>query len=223
MASLDALGSRVWSESHISVSVAVRIFLFSAVDFVTNARFLGHFRMLTLWLPILLSTIACFFFSFLSWMVFQLHAKDWGKMEGEDAIIDKVRELGIPEGNYMFPGCGNNKEMQDEAYQAKYQAGPRGVLSVLPAANMGVNLGLTMLYFLVCNCTFAYLASFALDATTDFITVFRFVATVALFTFCGAIVQHAIWFRSRIVGHLIESVAYGLIAGAIFAALWPTV
>ncbi|MGB7347881.1 MAG: hypothetical protein WBD20_26890 [Pirellulaceae bacterium] len=177
--------------------------------------------MLTLWLPILLSTVACFFFSFLSWMVLQLHAKDWGKIAGEDDFIDKVRELNIPDGNYMFPGCDNNKEMQDEAYQAKYKAGPRGILTVLPPANMGKNLALTMLYFFACNCTFAYLASFALETTTDFITVFRFVATVALITFCAAIIQHAIWFRTRIVGHIIESIAYGLIAGAIFAALWP--
>ncbi|QDT12088.1 hypothetical protein [Planctomycetes bacterium K23_9] len=177
--------------------------------------------MLTLWLPVVLSTIACFFFSFLSWMVLQLHAKDWVRIDGEDEFIDQVRALKIPEGNYMFPGCANNKEMQEEAYQAKYKSGPRGILSVLPAANMGKNLGLTVLYFFACNCTFAYLASFALESTTDFVTVFRFVATVALFTFCAAIIQHAIWFRMRVVGHVIESIAYCLIAGGIFAALWP--
>jgi hypothetical protein len=177
--------------------------------------------MLTLWLPILLSTIACFFFSFLSWMVLELHAKDWTKMESEDELIDKVRQMGLSEGNYMFPGARNNKEMQTEAYQEKYRCGPRGILSVLPAANMGKNLGLTVLYFFACNCTFAYLASFALETTTDFITVFRFVATVSLFTFCAAIIQHAIWFRMRVVGHVVESIAYCLIAGLIFASLWP--
>ncbi len=60
--------------------------------------------MLDLWLPILISTVALFFASFLSWMVVKLHEKDWVKMEGEDNVIDAVREAAVPEGNYMFPG-----------------------------------------------------------------------------------------------------------------------
>lgn len=181
--------------------------------------------MLTLWLPILLSTIAIFFCSFLSWMVFQLHQKDWVKLDHEDALMETIREMDPPDGNYLFPGTESPSEMQDEAYQAKYKAGPRGIMTLLPEVNMGRNLALTMLYFFVCCCTFAYLASFALkpgsNPGADFITVFRFVATVALFTFSAAVVQHAIWFRMRVVGHVIESIAYSLIAGAIFAALWP--
>lgn len=178
--------------------------------------------MLSLWLPILLSTIALFFASFLSWMVFGLHEKDWAKIDGEDRLIDTVREMNIPEGSYMFPGSESNKEMNSPEYQEKYKAGPRGIIQVLPEANMGKNLALTMLFFLVCNATFAYLADFALKGSGgDFITVLRFVATIALLTFCASIVQHAIWFRNRIVGHVIESIAYALIAGAIFASLWP--
>lgn len=181
--------------------------------------------MLTLWLPILLSTIAIFFCSFLSWMVFHLHQKDWGKLEHEEALMETIREIDPPDGNYMFPGTEHPKEMQDETYVAKYKAGPRGVITFFPVPNMGKNLGLTILYFFVCCCTFAYLADFALkpgsDPGADFITVFRFVATIALFTFAAAIIQHAIWFKVRVVGHVIESIAYSLIAAAIFAALWP--
>lgn len=177
--------------------------------------------MLSLWLPILLSTIAIFFASFLSWMVFGLHEKDWAKIDGEDQLIDKVREMNIPEGSYMFPGSESNQEMDSPEYQEKYKAGPRGLIQVLPEANMGKNLAMTMLFFLVCNATFAYLAEFALEPGTDGLTVFRFVATIALLTFCASILQHAIWFKNRVVGHVIESIAYALIAGAIFAALWP--
>jgi len=49
--------------------------------------------MLTLWLPILVSTIALFFVSFLSWMVLQLHAKDWVKIDDEDKLIDTIGQL----------------------------------------------------------------------------------------------------------------------------------
>jgi hypothetical protein len=177
--------------------------------------------MLSLWLPILISTIALFFASFLSWMVFQLHFKDWVKIDDEEKLMGTVGEMNIPEGNYMFPGATSGKEMNSPEHQQKFAAGPRGILQVLPAPTMGKNLGLTMLFFLVCNATFAYLASFALEAGTDFITVFRFVATIALLTFCASMLQHAIWFRNRVTGHVIESIGYSLIAGAIFAALWP--
>ncbi|MFK8112210.1 MAG: hypothetical protein AB8B91_08395 [Rubripirellula sp.] len=179
--------------------------------------------MLSLWLPILVSTIALFFASFLSWMVVRLHEKDWLKLDDEDKLIETVREMNVPEGSYMFPGSMTPAEMNSAAYQEKYKSGPRGIISVLPEANMGLNLGMTVVYFLVCNATFAYLANFALAerGAVEFITVFRFVATIALLTFCASMVQHAIWFRNRIVGHVIESIAYALIAGAIFAFLWP--
>jgi hypothetical protein len=52
--------------------------------------------------------------------------------------------------------------------------------------------------------------------------VFRFVFAGAFAIFLAAIVQHSIWFRMRITGHVIESVAYAAITGAIFAGMWPS-
>ena len=179
--------------------------------------------MLSLWLPIVVTGVALFFASFLSWMVFQLHAKDWVKMDDEDHLIDAIAKLNVPEGSYMFPGANSNQEMNDAAYQEKYKRGPRGLVQVLPEANMGLNLALTMIYFLACSATFAYLSSFALnDPELSKMTIFRFVATVALLTFLASMLQHAIWFKNRVTGHVIESIAYSLIAGGIFAMLWPT-
>ena len=179
--------------------------------------------MITLWVPILATTVALFFASFLSWMVIKLHASDWGDIENEDRLIDTVAELDVPAGNYMFPGCSGGARMNDPDYQEKYKRGPRGIITVLPEAGMSKNLALTVLYFFVCCCTFAYLAHFALGERemADRLTVFRFVATTALLTFCASIIQHSIWFRNRVVGHVIESIAYALIAGGIFALFWP--
>jgi hypothetical protein len=55
----------------------------------------------------------------------------------------------------------------------------------------------------------------------DFMRVFRFVSTAGLLVFLSAIVQHAIWFKCRITGHVIESIGYAAIIGATFGALWP--
>jgi len=175
----------------------------------------------SLWLPILLSGAALFFASFISWMVVQLHKKDWGKLPNEDTVMKSLREQNAPLGSYMFPYCDTPEQMKSEAHQKKYQEGPRGVLTLMNPVNMGQNLGLTLLYFMAVSGTLGYLASFALPAGAPFLNVFRFVGTAGLLAFLSAILQHAIWFRNRIAGHVVESVAYALITGLIFAACWP--
>jgi hypothetical protein len=177
--------------------------------------------LLSLALPIVLSGVALFFASFLSWMVFQLHKHDWKKLDDEDKFLAGAAGCNLPEGSYMFPGHRSQEEMKSEVYQRKYNAGPRGVMTILPKVNMGQNLGLTVAYFLVVSFLLAYLGTMALPAGSGFLEVFRFISTAAFMTFLAAIVQHAIWFRPRIIGHVIESVAYAAITGAIFAAMWP--
>jgi hypothetical protein len=172
-------------------------------------------------LPIAISTVALFFASFLSWMVLGIHAKDWVKIDREDEFQDAVRKCGLARGNYMFPGCRNSAEMKSPEYAKKWEIGPCGVITVYGKVNMGRNLGLTVLYFLACNIFIAYLASMAMKPGVDFTMVFRFISTAGFAIFLAAIVQHAIWFHARIIGHVIESVAYAAIVGAIFAAMWP--
>ncbi len=171
----------------------------------------------SLLLPIALASIALFFASFLSWMVVQLHKDDWKKVAKEDDLMDAVRNCDLPVGSYMFPGCANAEEMKSEAYAKKWDAGPCGILTIYPKVKMGRNLGLTFVYFLVINFCLAYLSTLGLEHSDDFRTVFRFITVTGLLTFLAAMVQHAIWFHNRIVGHIIESLVYR----AIFAAMWP--
>ena len=172
-------------------------------------------------LPVVVSAIALFFASFLSWMVLQLHRDDWKKLAQEDDFLKSTAELNIPTGSYMFPGCNDPKEMQSEDYKKKWEAGPCGVMTVYPKVNMGRNLGLTFVYFLVVSFLLAYLSTLALERGAEFRAVFRFFSTAGLIAFLSAIVQRAIWFHSRIVGHVIESIAYAAIVGAVFGWLWP--
>ncbi|MBI3464857.1 MAG: hypothetical protein HY000_17650 [Planctomycetes bacterium] len=177
--------------------------------------------LLSLWLPIVLSAIALFFASFLSWMMLQIHKHDWRKLPAEDKLMDAVREMNAAPGNYMFPACETAAERSSPEHQKKWEQGPRGVVTLFGSFSMGQNLALTFAYFLVVSFCIAYLASVALPPSATFLAVFRFVSTAGLLTFLSAIVQHAIWFRCRIVGHVIESVAYAAIIGVIFAGLWP--
>ena len=176
--------------------------------------------LLSLALPIVLSGVALFFASFLSWMVLKLHKDDWKKFPNEDAVLTAVG-ANAAHGNYMVPGCNHASEMNSPEFQKKFEAGPRLVMTVMPRTSMGQNLGLTFVYYFVVSFILAYLASIAFPGKADFLNVFRFVFTAGLAIFLSAIVAHSIWFRARIVGHVIESIAYAAIVGAIFAGLWP--
>ena len=177
----------------------------------------------SLLLPVLLSGVALFFASFLSWMVLQFHKQDWIKLEKEDEVMAALKTAGVPQGSYMIPGCNDPKEMQSDEYKKKFDEGPVGVITIYGKLSMGRNLGLTFVYFLVVSFCLAYLAQLHIPAGADFMTVFRFVAPAGLMTFLAAIVQHAIWFHNRIVGHIIESVLYAAIVAGIFGAMWPAV
>jgi hypothetical protein len=174
-----------------------------------------------LWLPILLCGVALFFASFVSWMLSGLHKRDWVKMSGEDELLKAARAIQLAPGNYMFPAADTPEEMKSAAHQEKWKLGPRGVMTVFCEFNMGANLGMTMAYFLVTSFLIAYLATIALKPGESPLTVFRFFSSAGLLTYLSGIVQHAIWFRCRIVGHVVESIAYAAILGGIFAALWP--
>jgi len=173
-------------------------------------------------LPVALCAVALFFASFLSWMVLQLHRHDWRRLANEDAFLSSLRPLDLPPGNYMFPSCDNPQDRQSAEFQAKWNAGPRGVATLFRNSSMGANLGLTFAYFLGASFCLAYLGSIALPPGAAFKDVFRFMSTAGFLTFFTAIVSHAIWFKIRIVGHLIESIAYAAIVGAIFGAMWPS-
>lgn len=176
----------------------------------------------SLWLPIVLSGVALFFISFLAWMVLGLHKQDWLKIAKEDDFIRAVAECGLERGtSYMFPMCSKPEEMKSEAFQRKMQTGPRGVVTAFASNSMGQNLALTFVYFLVVSFCLAYLGSIVLQPGADFKTVFRFFATAGWLAFLAAIVPHSIWFKIRIVGHVIESIADAIVVGLIFAALWP--
>lgn len=176
----------------------------------------------SLWLPILLSTVAMFFLGFMSYMVFGFHAKDWAELPDEDGFSDSIRERNIPIGNYMFPYCANAEQMKSEAFIEKQKQGPVGLLQVWqPGTGMGKQLACQFIFLLVTSFCLAYLATIALEAGAEFMQVFRFVGTAGMLTFTAANVPTTIWYQSRLSGHVIDGVLNGLAIGLIFAALWP--
>jgi len=176
----------------------------------------------SLWLPVVLSAVALFFLGFMTWMVLPVHKGDWGELPDEDAFAKAVRDLNIQPGNYMFPYCADAEQMKSEAFIQKQKQGPVGIIQVWQeSGTMGKQLACQFLYYLVVGFCIAYLATFGVKAEADFLGVFRFVGTAGMLIYTAANVPSAIWFKSRIAGHVIDGVLFGLATGLIFAALWP--
>lgn len=179
--------------------------------------------LMDLWLPILLSAVALHFASFMAWVILPHHFSDKKKLEQEDKVMDLVRELNIPPGNYMFPYVNTKQEQGSKEYQDKYNAGPTGLLDVYPKISMGANLAWTFVYFLVTATVIGYITHVACDPenTREFIKVFRFAGTVGILTYASSGMLNRIWFKARMITDFIDGIVFGLILGLIFAALYP--
>ena len=88
---------------------------------------------MSLWAPILLSAVLVFVASAVIHMVLPYHRSDFRKVPSEDAVMESLRRLGVPPGNYMFPHAGSPAGMKDPAF------GPRDLArwrEALPSARV---------------------------------------------------------------------------------------
>jgi hypothetical protein len=176
----------------------------------------------SLWLPIVVSGIALFIASFIAWMVLPHHRKEWKTLPNEAQFEQLLRGGGVEPGQYMFPHCPSPEEWKSEAFQQRLQSGPNGALYIWqPGGAMGGKLFCTWLLFTILSFIIAYLAGIALHPGTAFMKVFQFVGTAGILTYGSSGLLNAIWFRRKIGGDIADGIAYGLITGLVFAALWP--
>src|SRR5580765_6659114 len=97
-----------------------------------------------LWLPILLSAVIVFAVSSVIHMFTPWHNGDYPKIPNEDRVMDALRPLNIPPGDYMFPRPANMKEMGSPEFVAKRSKGPAMVVTVLPNGPVTMGRELTL-------------------------------------------------------------------------------
>lgn len=181
--------------------------------------------LMDLWLPILLSAIAVFIAGALAWMALPHHKDDYRKMPTEDAVLASIRTNAVPPGWYMFPYCGGPADLKDPEAKRRHEAGPHGMLTVWPGApSMGKNLVLNFLFNIATSVFVGYIASRAVLPGAPFLDVFQIAGTAGILGYAFGGVPHGIWMgrkpRSMAMDFL-DGTFYGLVTGAIFAAMWP--
>lgn len=180
----------------------------------------------SLWLPILLSSVIVFLVSSIIHMASPWHKSDYPRVPNEDKVMDALRPLAIPPGDYMLPRPSSGKDMRSPEFAEKLQKGPVMVLTVLPNGpmSMGRNLVLWFLYSAVVGLFAAYVAARALPFGAPYLSVFRFAGTTAFVGYSIALWQMSIWYRrawSTTIKATVDGLIYALLTAGTFGWLWP--
>jgi hypothetical protein len=180
----------------------------------------------SLWLPILLSAVIVFLASSVIHMMLPWHKSDYPKMPNEDKVMDALRPLAIPPGDYMIPRPASTQDMRTPEFLEKMKQGPVVVMTVLPNGPMGMGKNLTQwfLYSVVVGVFGAYVAGRALPPGAPYLTVFRFVGVTAFLAYSAALWQMSIWYRRAWITTIkatVDGLIYGLLTAGTFGWLWP--
>jgi hypothetical protein len=119
------------------------------------------------------------------------------------------------DGNYNSP-----------EFKAKVEEGPNQIVTVLPkgSCSMAPQFVQWLVYLLAIGFFTAYVASRALPANAEYLTVFRLVGAVAFLAHAAALWPQSIWYRrswSTTFKSTVDGLLYALVTAGTFAWLWP--
>ena len=179
-----------------------------------------------LWIPILLSAVIAFVVSSLIHMVFTYHKADFKKMPNEDAVMDALRKLGIPPGDYSMPLCESPKDMKSPEYVEKMKKGPMALITIIRpgSINMGKCLLQWFVYIVVVNFFAAYIGSHTVNPGADYLAVFRVVGCTAFMGYALAQIPNSIWYMRNwgtTMRMMFDGLLYALVPAGTFGWLWP--
>jgi hypothetical protein len=180
-----------------------------------------------LWLPILVSAVAVFVVSSIIHMTPLWHKTDYPRFPNEDRVLDALRSIGIPPGDYLMPRPANPAEMRSPEFKEKMKRGPAVLLTVMPpwTGSLVSNLSQWFVYCLVVSVFAGFIAGSALlggGATVR--QIFRFAGTTAFLGYTLALWQMSIWYRrswAMTLKSTFDGVIFALVTSAVFTWMWP--
>ena len=179
-----------------------------------------------LWLVILLAGLLCWVASALVHMLIKYHNADYKELANEDEVSAALRASSPTPALYTLPFCIDMKAMGDEAMQSKFTKGPVAMIAIMDNGmpSMGKLLGQQVLFFVIGALLIGYLATTALVAGADYMTVFRHVFVASFLAYGWAQVPYSIWMGqpwSNCLRYIIDAIIYAGVTAGCFAWLWP--
>ena len=180
----------------------------------------------TLWLPILVSSVAVFVVSSLIHMASPWHKSDYPKLPNEDRLRDALRPLAIPPGDYFVPRPAGREEMRSPAFLEKLKQGPIVFFTVMPNGPMAQTKSLVLWfgYAVAIGIFAAYVAGRALPPGAAFWPVVRFAGVTAFLGYAAALWQLSIWYHRAWITTLkatLDGLVYALLTAVALGWLWP--
>ncbi len=177
------------------------------------------------WLPILLSAVAVFFASFVTWALLPFHNREYRKLPNEAAVLSALRSWSLAPGEYMIPSAMCGADAHRPEARETIAAGPIALLHIWPGPpNMGRNMALSFSFNLIAAFVIAYVAHLTLAVGDPFPRVFRIVTTISFMAYGFGAIPHGIWFAKSARAHaldLLDAAVFAALIGAIFAWFWP--
>jgi len=179
-----------------------------------------------LWLPVLLSAVIVFVASTVIHMAPLWHRGDYPSMPREAEVLEALRPLAIPPGDYFIPRAGSMKEMRSSEFKEKLNKGPVMVLTVMPNGPIAVNRSLVQwfLYLIVVGLFVALVSCRTLPIGTPYPRVFKVAGTIAFVGYALALCQLSIWYRRSwrlTLKSAFDGLIYAALTAGIFGWLWP--
>ncbi len=180
----------------------------------------------SLWLPILVSAVVVFVVSSIIHMALPWHKNDFPRLPNEDAVMDALRPLAIPPGEYLAPRPASREQLRSPEFLERMNRGPVFLLTMMPNGAMmsGRSLAGWFVYLLVVAAFAGSIAAKALPPGAHEHLVFHTVGLTSFMGYAFALWQMSIWYRrpwSLTIKATIDGFIYALITGAIFLWLWP--
>ena len=179
-----------------------------------------------LWLPILVATIIGFVASAVMWTAMPHHKTDFKQLPAEDDVLDALRSAGAKPGEYMYPYAATHGDMNTPEHKERMDNGPVGIMTIMSngVPSMAPMMAQQLIFFLLTTVLIAYIGAVTMEPGTDYLKVFRVIATAAILTYAGAHAPRSIWFQrpwANTFKEIFDGVVYGLLMAGVFGWLWP--
>ncbi len=181
----------------------------------------------SLLLPTIVAAVAVFILSSIIHMAMPWHRSDYGQVPDDDALLDAIRPLNIPPGDYVVPSpYGPGGQGRNPEFMSKFKRGP-SVLMTLHAGgemNMGRYMGQWFLFTVLVAAIAACMTGSIVPPGGSDHAIFHQAGAVTAIAYSLGAWPLSIWYHrkwSTAFKSTFDALIYGAATGLIFTWMWP--
>ena len=175
-------------------------------------------------LPILAAAVAVFVLS----MVMQMapwHKGDYGNVPDDDALLNAIRQLNIPPGDYVVPSPRLPHGSRNPDFVEKWAKGPSVWMTVIPPTEkMGRYMGQAFAFAVLVAGIAACVTSTIVGPGGNDHAIFHYGAIITFLSWSLGAWPQSIWYHrkwSSAFKGAFDAALYGVATGIVFTWLWP--